>query len=81
MFPTSFQFTSSFSLRLASGLANLSTEADLGHDTLEEVVNTLAAAWHEKPQPERRGQDLEPQGAGEQDCGAAVNTRLGWAHG
>jgi hypothetical protein len=58
MFRTSFQFTPPFSLMLASGLANLSTEADLGHDTLQEVAKTLAAAWREQPQPELRGARL-----------------------
>jgi hypothetical protein len=37
-------------------LANLSTEGDFGHDTLQEVANTLAAAIHEKPPaPEKNG--------------------------
>ena len=36
-------------LRLAGGLADLSTEGDFGHDTLQEVANTLAAALHEQP--------------------------------
>ena len=36
-------------LRLAEGLANLSTEGDFGHDTLQEVASTLAAALHEQP--------------------------------
>jgi peroxiredoxin len=35
-------------LRLAGGLANLSTEGDFGHDTLQEVANTLAAALREQ---------------------------------
>jgi peroxiredoxin len=38
-------------LRLAGGLANLSTEGDFGHDTLQEVANTLAAALSEQPAP------------------------------
>ena len=43
-------------LRLAGGLANLSTEGDFGHDTLQEVANTLAAAIHEQPPaPEKNG--------------------------
>jgi peroxiredoxin len=37
-------------LRLAGGLANLSTEGDFGHDTLQEVANTLASALREQPQ-------------------------------
>ena len=36
-------------LRLATGLANLSTEGDFGHDTLQEVTTTLAAALREEP--------------------------------
>jgi peroxiredoxin len=43
-------------LRLASGLANLSTEGDFGHDTLQEVANTLAAALHEQPPPGKNGE-------------------------
>src|ERR1039458_5489855 len=35
-------------LSLAGGLANLSTEGDFGHDTLQEVANTLAAALREQ---------------------------------
>lgn len=36
-------------LKLANGLANLSTEGDFGHDTLQEVTTTLAAALREQP--------------------------------
>ena len=36
-------------LRLAVGLAHLSTEGDFGRDTLQEVTTTLAAALHEQP--------------------------------
>jgi len=36
-------------LRLANGLANLSTEGDFGHDTLQEVATTLAEALREQP--------------------------------
>jgi peroxiredoxin len=36
-------------LRLANNLANLSTEGDFGHDTLQEVATTLAAALREQP--------------------------------
>jgi peroxiredoxin len=43
-------------LRLASGLANLSTEGDFGHDTLQEVATTLAEALREQPQPDKDGQ-------------------------
>ena len=43
-------------MRLAGGLANLSTEGDFGHDTLQEVANTLASALREQPQPGKNGQ-------------------------
>jgi peroxiredoxin len=43
-------------LRLAGGLASLSTEGDFGHDTLQEVANTLAATLREQPQPDKNGQ-------------------------
>jgi len=42
-------------VRLAFGLASLSTEGDLGHDTLQEVANTLADALLERPQPDVNG--------------------------
>jgi thiol-disulfide isomerase/thioredoxin len=38
-------------LSLANGLANLSTEGDFGHDTLQEVATTLAEALREQPIP------------------------------
>jgi peroxiredoxin len=38
-------------LRLAGGLAGLATEGDFGHDTLQEVANTLALTLREHPQP------------------------------
>ena len=38
-------------LRLAVGLAGRSTEGDFGHDTLQEVANTLALALKEHPLP------------------------------
>ena len=38
-------------LRLAVGLAGLSTEGDFGHDTLQEVTTTLAVALREHPLP------------------------------
>ena len=41
-------------VRLAEGLSNLSTEGDLGKETLQEVANTLAAALTEKPQPDEK---------------------------
>lgn len=36
-------------LKLAGDLSGLSTEGDFGHDTLQEVTNTLAAALREQP--------------------------------
>jgi peroxiredoxin len=36
-------------LRLAEHLADLSTEGDFGHDTLQEVATTLAETLHERP--------------------------------
>jgi len=42
-------------LRLASSLANLSTEGDFGQDTLQAVANTLQSALGEQPQPEVDG--------------------------
>jgi peroxiredoxin len=47
-------------LRLANGLANLSTEGDFGHDTLQEVATTLAEALHRQPQPDEQGQPAAP---------------------
>ncbi len=38
-------------LRLAFGLANLSTEGDFGHGTLQEVATTLAQTLKERPLP------------------------------
>jgi peroxiredoxin len=38
-------------LRLAVGLAGLSTEGDFGHDTLQEVATTLAETVRERPVP------------------------------
>ncbi|HUI43752.1 MAG TPA: hypothetical protein VL523_17465, partial [Terriglobia bacterium] len=46
-------------LRLANGLANLSTEGDFGRDTLQEVTTTLAEALREEPPPEVKGQPAE----------------------
>jgi peroxiredoxin len=43
-------------LMLAGGLATLSTEGDFGHDTLQEVANTLAMALQEQPQPGKNGE-------------------------
>lgn len=47
-------------LALANGLANLSTEGDFGHETLQEVATTLAGALREQPPPENRGQPAMP---------------------
>src|ERR1022692_546253 len=38
-------------LRLAVGLAGLSTEGDFGHDTLQEVATTLTETLRERPVP------------------------------
>lgn len=43
-------------LRLAVGLANLSTEGDFGHDTLQEVATTLADTLLQQPVPDEKGQ-------------------------
>ena len=43
-------------LTLANSLANLSTEGDFGHDTLQEVATTLATALREQPLPDNRSQ-------------------------
>jgi peroxiredoxin len=47
-------------LQLAVGLANLSTEGDFGHHTLEEVATTLAGTLRQQPVPDEKGQ---PAGA------------------
>jgi peroxiredoxin len=48
-------------LLLANGLANLSTEGDFGHDTLQQVTTTLAKAVQEQPVPaEKNGDPAEP---------------------
>jgi len=56
-------------LRLAVGLANLSTEGDFGHDTLQEVATTLAGALRDHPlpwpKPEKKAADGEANSAGE----------------
>jgi peroxiredoxin len=45
-------------LRLAEWLAGRATEGDFGHDTLQEVATTLAAAMKEQP-PKEQGTYLE----------------------
>jgi peroxiredoxin len=47
-------------LRLALGLANLSTEGDFGHDNLQEVATTLADAIRENPPAGQGGEAMEP---------------------
>jgi peroxiredoxin len=44
-------------LRLAMGLAGLSTEGDFGHDTLQEVATTLADTLREQPVPWAEGKN------------------------
>jgi peroxiredoxin len=51
---------SSNKLGLANSLANLSTEGDFGHDTLQGVATTLAGALREQPPPENRSQPAAP---------------------
>ena len=46
-------------LRLAGGLANLSTEGDFGRDTLQAVTTTLAQALQEQPPAGKPGQPDE----------------------
>ena len=47
-------------LSLAMGLANLSTEGDFGHDTLQEVATTLADAIRENPPTGEKGAARQP---------------------
>jgi peroxiredoxin len=47
-------------VNLATGLASLSTEGDFGHDTLQQVATTLAAALHDQPQPKAKGETAYP---------------------
>ena len=47
-------------LRLANSLAMLSTEGDFGHEMLQEVATTLAAALHEQPLPAKNGRPPQP---------------------
>jgi len=47
-------------VRLAVGLANLSTEGDFGHDPLQEVATTLADTLRQQPQPDDKGQPAGP---------------------
>jgi peroxiredoxin len=47
-------------LKLADHLAMLSTEGDFGHDMLQEVATTLAAALNEQPIPSAKGNLPQP---------------------
>ena len=47
-------------LQLAVGLANLSTEGDFGHDTLQEVATTLADTLLQESVPDEKGQPAAP---------------------
>lgn len=47
-------------LRLAVGLASLSTEGDFGRDTLQEVATTLADTLRQQPVPDEKGQPAAP---------------------
>jgi peroxiredoxin len=47
-------------VRLADGLANLSTEGDFGAKTLRDVAATLSAALAEQPQPDVQGAPAAP---------------------
>ncbi len=47
-------------LRLANSLAMLSTEGDFGHEMLQEVATTLAAALREQPLQAQKGQLPRP---------------------
>jgi peroxiredoxin len=47
-------------VRSANDLANLSTESDFGHDTVQEVTTTLADALGERPLPTKNGQPAAP---------------------
>ncbi|HXC00438.1 MAG TPA: TlpA disulfide reductase family protein [Terriglobales bacterium] len=49
-------------LRLAVGLAGLSTEGDFGHATLQEVATTLAETLRESPLPWAEAKDSEANG-------------------
>ncbi len=50
-------------LRLAVGLAGLSTEGDFGHDTLQAVATTLAETLRERPVPWTQAKDSDAGGA------------------
>jgi peroxiredoxin len=50
-------------LRLAVGLAGLSTEGDFGHDTLQEVATTLADTLRERPAPWAKAKKIDAGGS------------------
>jgi len=53
-------------MRLAVGLAGLSTEGDFGHETLQEVATTLADTLKQQPQPwEKPGEGNDKNAAPE----------------
>ena len=47
-------------MRLANGLAGLSTEGDFGRDALQEVATTLAQTLKDQPLPDEKGQPAYP---------------------
>ena len=47
-------------MRLANGLANLSTEGDFGLPVLQEVATTLADALRQQPLPDEKGEPAAP---------------------
>ena len=49
-------------LRLAVGLAGLSTEGDFGHNTLQEVATTLAETLRERPVPWAESKEADAAG-------------------
>jgi peroxiredoxin len=49
-------------LRLAVSLAELSTEGDFGHDTLQQVATTLAETLRERPVPWAKAKDAGASG-------------------
>ena len=51
--------TSPNKLRLAEYLASRATEGDFGHQTLQEVTNTLAQSLQQQPPPEEKGQPAD----------------------
>jgi peroxiredoxin len=62
-------------LRLAAGLAGLSTEGDFGHDTLQEVATTLAQTLKERPLPWPEVKKDEASGGKSNSAGALATQR------